>query len=584
MLHISNIIITHFVSFIFSPIPKPRTNVHKLQSPQTPPPSHTQPSHHTPCPQVLEEDVHSSLGSHHSSSGDLSNSRQSSISSADGSESSSSRPNSGKHASSVTNSVADRVKSIRERRENIKKGMEKPPVPSSPVNSGKIIPMSGRAKFATEVHTPRVRLNQIEMNQSKSPDVPQRSTAGYASLADLSSDKMFKRPPSKKQPSFYNDTILESQETTSVVEPQGREHPVSQIPSQQPQQQINRPVVQQRQQQIDSSAAVEVIPPIPDHPRFCSDCKNKLEPGHIFCGYCGVPANSSSNQPTTPDPPSSSVPVAISPEVVDDDPPLRASHQDALKAEEHHRTRVIQLSPEQTIVPMVTQPFTPVRREIPRESADKSEPPQPERPPKPRPRQDHKHVQPAPLVPPRQTNRSELPPGSNATPSSQTTPPLPPKQRLDPMAPPKNIHGESSEGASGGSELSSIDFQNMPGIAHLREKEEAFKQKQRKDGVKEQDIKPLDELEKAKRKYVAETRDKRRQTQVPPPVKQTPDEHSSPRQQKKQKQKPDVSKFERKDLTQSNHTEYPYDPGEVKRLDELGNQGRQLLDSIKVGI
>ena len=518
---------------------------------------------------------------------------------------------------------------------------------SSPMDSREQVAPSGRIRSATEFHMPVGRSNHNH-SLTMSPELSRRTAPGHASLTDFTSrpaEKGFKRPPSKKQPNFYNDPILEFPEVSSIPEPQ-RKQPLTRIPPQQPlhqpmdrpaveqrQHQIDRPAVEQRQHQIDRPAveyrqpmdrpaveqrqqidrpavehrqqqidqptipprqpqqqqidrsAVEGKPGVPERAKFCAGCKNKLGSNFMFCAYCGKSANSSNSQPTLPDPPPSSMPGAKPPEALDN-PPLRASHQDALMAEEHHRTRIIQLSPEQSRESMVTQPFTPVPREIPQVPSsfhsNQSEPPQPELPPKPRPRQDQKHVQPAPSVPPRQTTlpevtRPSITPASSATPSLQTTPPLPPKQRSIAMVPQKSIvnHGEPAAAAGGTSELSS--FLNMPGIAHLKAKEEAYKKKQRDDGVKEEDLKPLDEFEKAKRKF-----DKQRQDQAPPPpVKQPPDGHSPP----KQKQRPQVDprNYKREDLSKTPAGYQSYDPGEVKRLEELGDQGRQLLDAIKVG-
>ncbi len=82
----------------------------------------------------------------------------------------------------------------------------------------------------------------------------------------------------------------------------------------------------------------------------------------------------------------------------------------------------------------------------------------------------------------------------------------------------------------------------------MREKEEAWKTKQRKDGVKEEDLKPL----------------------------------SEPVRQDKGRQRVDVSLYPRTDTARP-LTEYTLSsPGDAQRVETLNHQGKALLHSVKV--
>ena len=138
-----------------------------------------------------------------------------------------------------------------------------------------------------------------------------------------------------------------------------------------------------------------------------------------------------------------------------------------------------------------------------------------------------------------------------ATPTNQqpAAPPLPPKPH--PAA--------AQAGAAGFTEVDSLseEFLNLPGIKHLLEKEAAYTAKQRRDGVKDQDLQPLQELEVKKQQY---------------------------RTKRQEKQHPvlDKSKFPKVDITQSIVDVGDVSIREAKRMEDLANHGRALLDSLKV--
>lgn len=177
---------------------------------------------------------------------------------------------------------------------------------------------------------------------------------GSADLSRRGADSP-KIPPKKKQPSFHDDPILEQPEqppcpTPRPRKPRERATPTSEGPSL-----VKEP---------SESVAI----------RFCPKCKNKLGEADRFCSYCGVPAASTGQAPQIPQ--------------EGDAPPLRASHQDAMKAEQHHRqTQVIDPSQsnDQPPPPQVPPRARPQQVPPPRPAWNDPTLPPPPRPPKTHP-------------------------------------------------------------------------------------------------------------------------------------------------------------------------------------------------------
>ena len=248
------------------------------------------------------------------------------------------------------------------------------------------------------------------------------------------------------------------------------------------------------------------------------------------------------------------------------DPPLRASHQDAVKAEEYHRrTQVIKIDPS---LHGSTMPFTPVPMDTP-----------PVLPPRATPRQ----VPPGPpkqaweeTVPPKQMLQEPMPPRQLpppglpkqawgvTVPPQQMSPGPPPKQAWEvtrpPPIPPKTQSNRPQASNNGPAQASNNALPhdagfNTAAMQHLREKEEAWKSKQRRDGVREEDLQPLYELGRP-------TQDKRGQRGGRPLV--------------------DTSLFPRTDTARPLSEFTPSAPGDAQRVETLNRQGRNLLSSVKV--
>lgn len=151
-----------------------------------------------------------------------------------------------------------------------------------------VIPQS-----STSVHSlvTKTRSTHSTSAPSGSPDVSRRRGTERPKL-----------PPKKKQPSFRDDTILEQPEKTSAPVP------------------IPRPRKLSQKKATHTSNMTLNNEPAPI--RYCPECKNKLGEKDRFCSYCGTPAT-----PTN----------SVFPPSQDDAPPLRVSHQEAVKAEQQHR-------------------------------------------------------------------------------------------------------------------------------------------------------------------------------------------------------------------------------------------------------
>ncbi len=89
-----------------------------------------------------------------------------------------------------------------------------------------------------------------------------------------------------------------------------------------------------------------------------------------------------------------------------------------------------------------------------------------------------------------------------------------------------------------------------PGVKTISDKEKAWKEHQRKQGVKEKDLKPLEPAQKKSNRVPRKT--------------------------------VDPSQFPRKDISKPSAEFMSYDPGDVSRVEQLNREGRGLLDSIKV--
>lgn len=320
--------------------------------------------------------------------------------------------------------------------------------------------------------------------------------------------------------------------------------------------------------QVEKKKPVEILLEVNSAPmplKFCSECKNKLQVDHSFCGYCGI--RTSSGQST---PPSLALQDVPPPDDVDDNIPLRASHHDALQAEEvHKRTHVINIQR--------SVGFEPVLRNVPQESILPStqqqvEPPPPALPPRPSARRNLGESKQPLLISHDQTNLpvSSQPsryPGQSLTPR---TPPLPPKQQRSVNVSPA-ANGDSNQASSGSNSKSQTDPNSphfMPGVAHLYEKEKAYKDKQRRDGVPEKDLKPLDELEEAKRSLTVHERELQKTIPV----------QTQPSKIKRREMFPVVN------VLTGESVKYKPDTSQNKMLAKIEDEGKRLLQAVKVSV
>ena len=116
------------------------------------------------------------------------------------------------------------------------------------------------------------------------------------------------------------------------------------------------------------------------------------------------------------------------------------------------------------------------------------------------------------------------------------------------------------------------------GLDYLRKKEEAYKQAQRKKGVREEDLEPLQERVDEERRLREEEKAWHRDQAHPPhPVPQLDEEQKKVDTQKKVK--PDPLKFKRENLLKNN---YAKQNDEEARIAALENDGQALLKAIKV--
>ena len=124
---------------------------------------------------------------------------------------------------------------------------------------------------------------------------------------------------------------------------------------------------------------------------------------------------------------------------------------------------------------------------------------------------------------------------------------------------------------------SSTSSQHPTGIDYLRKKEEAFKEAQRKKGVKEKDLERLPELvqaEEEERKRRESERKQGRQWDVPVQGRLEP-----ARSKGAAASKPNLQNYERKDLVASNYEKEEF---ETRKMNQIGIDGKKLLDAIKV--
>ena len=115
---------------------------------------------------------------------------------------------------------------------------------------------------------------------------------------------------------------------------------------------------------------------------------------------------------------------------------------------------------------------------------------------------------------------------------------------------------------------------NMTGMDYLRMKEEAYKESQRKKGVKEEDLLRLPELVEAEQKEWEEQRQSEQQRQDP-----TSAQRVSTADDVKKKHLRDLKQFASVNMLQN---DYVVENSEADRMVQLEKNGKSLLQSIKV--
>ena len=374
-------------------------------------------------------------------------------------------------------------------------------------------PLSPASKRSVTQPVSQSLVSQLPVFQS--PELPPKT---YKKESSARGGSQIKRPPNKPKPAFYSDTILESEEVETNVQP--REVGMADV-------HVDEVKISIRQQQMPQHAAS------PSPPQellqeaqgtYCPQCHNKLRLGETVCTYCqhNVSVNGKNWQ--------------------QQQQPLRAS----ITTENVHETQYDQDKRQklrQLLEQTNSQSVTP-----------------PPRPSKPTP---GKPLRASAEDATQATEQHQFRMTEFQHKAASYAVPFQPSFQSTQQKQQQQYRG----GAPGGDYGRVSGVPSESGIELLRQKEVAFKQSQRKDGVREEDLERLPELVEAERYYNQAQKDKAKQKAI--------------QEGKYVEDQQDPKKYERIDFM-SVPQEDESDPREQKKMDMLKNKGLELLNWIEV--
>lgn len=388
-----------------------------------------------------------------------------------------------------------------------------------------------------------------------SPSLSSSFTSGSSVGPALSnrSHMSIKHPPERSlhgHPTFQNDTILKGEEkfrpeTIPEARVEGSVHPTSTPTDSKPCIKCHKILPQESKFCFECGSKQEVEKPPEPQPqeRPCFKCQRRLSVTHKFCFHCGANQSEAETPPGTsagswPNIKSASPQVTPPPSGL----PVRASAADTSLVEQSHRAK-LQASPSLD------------RREVSGATGQSRElgPGLSQMQSKEEAYKRHLEIQAAGAS----GGRGSA--GANLRGAAQNMPST----------------GATGGGASGSSTPSSSPgTQRKTGLDYLREKEKAWKDAQRKQGVKEEDLQPLPELVEAEQKEweerhkKSEKREQQEKAHAPTQKRPTTSGEARP-----------AGKYKRVDMLQNAYSE---EKSDADRMGQLEKDGRELLQDIKV--